>query len=778
LIETASPTHGESLRIQGHHEAAAATSEGDLRSTRPLAFGDMFGHLFFRTESTSKATCRVSVKPLSSVVVTSMICLAVALIFAAVIFHNTLPPASTIMSASEAKRLLSVEFEDEGAYFRAVDGIIFDVWPYDSTRPTSSGSLETISFSKRHNKSSNTHMEMERCRSELGALCALLLIFVVALNATQEVVTKCSESSKTEKSFEKDLHESKLKAGKIRDECTCQRETPYLSRSKLRVGFVTKHSILLAIFIFAASLPAANSTVCGPTGAVTTLAGSGSQGYADGTGAAALFNDPFGVAFSPDQTMIAVADTNNCRIRLLVVATGAVSTLAGSGSQGYADGTGVAASFNEMRGVAFSPDQTMIAVADTNNRRIRLVVVATGAVSTLAGSGVHGYADGTGVAASFNDPFGVAFSPDQSMIAVADAENNRIRLVVVATGAVSTLAGSGSQGYADGTGAAASFNSPSGVAFSPDQTMIAVVDFKNHCIRRVCTASTAAPTAAPTDAPTDVPTAAPTAAPTDAPTDALTDAPTDVPTAAPTATPTDAPTDTLTDATTDVPTAAPTAVPTDAPTDAPTAYPTLKGYFTVVVEKEVTIVATTLSFPLTAAEAANPAMQASLAEGMAASLGLETDAVSITHINGVAVPRRRLEGHAARKLAVAEITFAIQSPTSESRLVDELKSVVADVATSGLLVKNIQKKAAANGMLVAALQSMESALPTPVVEASREIVTVTESILVEENTSSTSNTTSVLSRGHAVLSRGHATVVDFVVVVMSCSAVWAGAWGA
>jgi hypothetical protein len=144
----------------------------------------MFGHLFFRTESTSKAACRFPVKPLSSAAIIIMICLTVALLFAAAIFHNTLPPASTIMSASEAKRLLPVECEDEDAYCRAVDGILFDVWPYNSTRPTFSGNLETISFSERHNKSSNTHMEMERCRSELGALCALLLIFVLALNAT------------------------------------------------------------------------------------------------------------------------------------------------------------------------------------------------------------------------------------------------------------------------------------------------------------------------------------------------------------------------------------------------------------------------------------------------------------------------------------------------------------------------------------------------------------------------------------------------------------------
>jgi sugar lactone lactonase YvrE len=219
--------------------------------------------------------------------------------------------------------------------------------------------------------------------------------------------------------------------------------------------------------------------------------------FADGTGAAASFYNPYGVAFSPDQTLIAVADTTNNRIRLIAVATGAVSMLAGCGSIGrcfgaFADGiAGDAASFYNPTGVAFSPDQTLIAVADKTNFRIRLVVVATGAVSTLAGSGwsTSGFADGTGAAASFNYPSGVAFSPDQTLIAVADTTNNRIRLIAVATGAVSTLAGSGSAAFADGTGAAASFNEPHGVAFSPDQTLIAVADQYNNRIRLVVVAT-------------------------------------------------------------------------------------------------------------------------------------------------------------------------------------------------------------------------------------------------------------------------------------------------
>src|ERR1035437_8980405 len=85
-------------------------------------------------------------------------------------------------------------------------------------------------------------------------------------------------------------------------------------------------------------------------------------------------------------------------------------------------------------------------------------------VTTLAGSySVIGSADGSGTAASFNSPCGVAADGSGNLY-VADYYNHEIRKIVVATGVVTTLAGSITAGSADGTGAAASFNYPSGVA--------------------------------------------------------------------------------------------------------------------------------------------------------------------------------------------------------------------------------------------------------------------------------------------------------------------------
>jgi DNA-binding beta-propeller fold protein YncE len=94
-------------------------------------------------------------------------------------------------------------------------------------------------------------------------------------------------------------------------------------------------------------------------GAVTTLAGSGSRTFADGTGTAASFFYPMGVAWSPDGSKVVVADQSNHRVRLIVVATQVVTTLAGSGSATYADGTGTAASFN-LRHVAWTGLRTEI----------------------------------------------------------------------------------------------------------------------------------------------------------------------------------------------------------------------------------------------------------------------------------------------------------------------------------------------------------------------------------------------------------------------------------
>ncbi|EOD32441.1 hypothetical protein EMIHUDRAFT_253355, partial [Emiliania huxleyi CCMP1516] len=172
------------------------------------------------------------------------------------------------------------------------------------------------------------------------------------------------------------------------------------------------------------------------------------------------------IALSPDGSALFVADCDNHKIRRVEVATGTVSTLAGSGGEGDADGMADAAQFQDLYGVTISPDGSVLFVADFC--KIRRVEVATGAVTALAGSGEGGDADGVGDAAQFNDIFGVTISPDGSALFVADFGNRKIRRVEVATGAVTTVAGSGAQGSADGVGGAAQFSRPATVAVSPD----------------------------------------------------------------------------------------------------------------------------------------------------------------------------------------------------------------------------------------------------------------------------------------------------------------------
>jgi hypothetical protein len=220
---------------------------------------------------------------------------------------------------------------------------------------------------------------------------------------------------------------------------------------------------------------------------VTTLAGSGATGSANGTGTAASFNGPNGVAVLSDGNIV-VADTGNHRIRLVTYPGGVVTTLAGSGSAAFADGTGTAASFWTPTGVAVLSDGNIV-VADAINNRIRLVTYPGGVVTTLAGSSSAAFANGTGAAASFNYPYGVAVLSNGNIV-VADSTNQRIRYVTYPAGAVTTLAGSssGSAGFADGTGAAASFYEPHGVAVLSNGTIV-VADMANQRIRLVATST-------------------------------------------------------------------------------------------------------------------------------------------------------------------------------------------------------------------------------------------------------------------------------------------------
>lgn len=214
-----------------------------------------------------------------------------------------------------------------------------------------------------------------------------------------------------------------------------------------------------------------------PAGVVTTLAG-GTQGDADGTGAAAQFHYPYGVATDATGNVY-VADTHNHKVRKITPA-GVVTTVAGS-TGGSADGTGAAAQFYYLTGIAVAADGT-IYVADKDNHKIRKVT-PNGVVTTFAGS-TSGYAEGTGTAAQFSQPYNVTVDANGNVY-VADAGNHRIRKITSA-GVVTSLAG-GSQGEANGTGEAAQFYYPYGVAVDATGNVF-VADTFNQKVRKITAA--------------------------------------------------------------------------------------------------------------------------------------------------------------------------------------------------------------------------------------------------------------------------------------------------
>jgi sugar lactone lactonase YvrE len=219
-----------------------------------------------------------------------------------------------------------------------------------------------------------------------------------------------------------------------------------------------------------------------PAGVVTTLAGSpGNAGSTDGTGSAALFNFPFGITVDGSGNLF-VTDTGNNTIRK-VTQGGVVTTIAGTpGSPGSANGTGSAALFNVPIGIVADGNDNLY-VAEQQGQTIRKITSA-GVVTTLAGSaGNAGYVDATGSAARFALPAGIAMDGNGNLF-VADATNALSREVTPA-GVVTTIAGDpSSPGSNDGTGVAAQFFFPVGIATDSNGNLY-VADDTNDTIRKV-----------------------------------------------------------------------------------------------------------------------------------------------------------------------------------------------------------------------------------------------------------------------------------------------------
>ncbi|HTR50016.1 MAG TPA: hypothetical protein VMJ10_04860 [Kofleriaceae bacterium] len=255
------------------------------------------------------------------------------------------------------------------------------------------------------------------------------------------------------------------------------------------------------------------------TNGVSTLAGSSDAAFVDGDRDVARFSNPVNVAYGPDGNVY-VADFDNGKIRV-VRADGTTSTLiqqtnfarpfglvfadantlyCTTDSNGQAQhvpgktgsiwkidigaqqATEIIDSIGMPRGIALLADGRL-ALADYENHVVELLDPATAALTTIAGTfGAPGYADGVGTAARFSVPLGIVQRSDGSLV-VADEMNNRLRVVSL-TGAVTTLAGTGQSGYADGAMTTGMFSQPEAIAIDKSGTLY-VTDLGNYRVRRI-----------------------------------------------------------------------------------------------------------------------------------------------------------------------------------------------------------------------------------------------------------------------------------------------------
>ena len=225
---------------------------------------------------------------------------------------------------------------------------------------------------------------------------------------------------------------------------------------------------------------------------------------------------PKGCAATPDGSILYFVEaggggTRYMYLRRVDLSTREVTTICGGGGTGNSAlvGTGTPslrlygtdegyvgqhASFDEPQGLALSSDVTTAYVVDKGVHRVRQVILATGMVTTLAGS-TQGYANGVGTNAMFYDPEGIAYGPG-GILYVADGRNYRIRQINIGTRMVTTLTGAGTLGNADGVSAVATFRQPTGISLTADGMRMLVSDAQSHLIREVLPFGAAAADAA------------------------------------------------------------------------------------------------------------------------------------------------------------------------------------------------------------------------------------------------------------------------------------------
>lgn len=224
------------------------------------------------------------------------------------------------------------------------------------------------------------------------------------------------------------------------------------------------------------------------TGIITTIAGTGTAGYSGdgGPATAAQLDQPIGLAIEPGGTIYIADNQNDCIRR--IDPSGTITTYAGTGTVGDSGdgGPATAAQMFGPWGLALDGDNNLY-IADRENDRVRRVDHATGIMTTVAGTGVQGYSGngGPATAAKFNKPISLALDTAGNLF-IADEDNHRVRKVFASTGVVEKIAGNGTAGYnGDGIQAVgARLNYPSGVGVD-NAGNVYIGDRANHRIRKV-----------------------------------------------------------------------------------------------------------------------------------------------------------------------------------------------------------------------------------------------------------------------------------------------------
>jgi hypothetical protein len=234
-------------------------------------------------------------------------------------------------------------------------------------------------------------------------------------------------------------------------------------------------------------------------GSASVLAGAGgSGGYVDGAAGSAKFNGPSGVAVNAAGTVVYVTDYGNSKVRKIT--EGNVTTLAGGTHGAWQDGASNVARFYYPSGIAIDRTETVLFIGDKLTHRIRVVTIATGAVTTLAGGAnstvgnAGAWADGNGANASFYNPLGLCVDVNNNVY-VADQANHRIRKVTYPGGDVTTVAGSGVGGFSNAVGLNARFLHPYGVGMD-SYGILYVADKDNKRVRRITGAASVVPSVA------------------------------------------------------------------------------------------------------------------------------------------------------------------------------------------------------------------------------------------------------------------------------------------